>query len=66
VNFSSWHDFFYMGGHYLYVWLSYGIGVGGIAMTLARPILARRRFFSQAKQRARRENLVEVDASRPS
>jgi heme exporter protein CcmD len=50
----------------LYVWLSYGIGVAGIAVTLARPIRARRRFFSQAKQRARREAMIEADAPRPS
>ena len=66
MNFSSWHDFLYMGGHYLYVWLSYGLGVAGIAVTLARPIRARRRFFSQAKQRARREAMIEADAPRPS
>jgi len=66
MNFSSWHDFLYMGGHYLYVWLSYGIGVGGIAVTLVRPILARRRFFSQAAQRARRETPGKVDASHAS
>ena len=66
VSFSSWHDFLYMGGHYLYVWLSYGIGVTGIAVTLARPIRARRRFFSEAKRRVRRESLIEADASRPS
>lgn len=66
MNFANWHDFLYMGGHYLYVWLSYGIGVTGIAVTLVRPIRARRRFFSQQQQRARREGLIEADASRPS
>jgi heme exporter protein D len=66
VNFSSWHDFLYMGGHYLYVWLSYGIGVCGIIVTLARPLLARRRFFAQQRQLVRRElsREAEIDASR--
>jgi len=66
MNFSSWHEFFYMGGHYLYVWLSYAIGVGGIAYTLARPLLMRRRFFRQQQQQARRgaAKEFEADASR--
>jgi heme exporter protein D len=66
MNFANWHDFLYMGGHYLYVWLSYGIGITGIVVTLVRPIRARRRFFSQQQQRARREGLIEADASRSS
>ena len=65
LSFSSWHDFLYMGGHYLYVWLSYGIGVGGIIVMLARPLLARRRFFAAASQRLRREASTQdpIDAS---
>jgi heme exporter protein D len=65
VNFSSWHDFLYMGGHYLYVWLSYGIGVCGIIVTLARPLLARRRFFAQQRQRSRRELPEEIEIDAP-
>ena len=55
TNFASWHDFWYMGGHYLYVWSAYGVGVVGIGVTLARPLLARRRFFGEQAQRMRRE-----------
>jgi len=69
VSFSTWHEFLYMGGHYLYVWSSYGIGVVGIVITLVRPLLARRRFFAEQAQRLRREpNSAEVapDASRSS
>ncbi len=58
MNFESWHDFWYMGGHYLYVWSAYAIGAVGIAVTLARPLLARRRFFREQAQRLRRESSV--------
>jgi len=43
VSFTSWHDFLYMGGHYLYVWSAYGIGVAGLVVCLVRPLHARRR-----------------------
>ena len=63
MNFGSWHDFFYMGGHYLYVWLSYAIGVGGIVWSLLRPLAARRRFFRIERQQARRAATYEGDDS---
>ena len=69
MSFSTWHDFLYMGGHYLYVWSAYGIGVVGIVITLVRPLLARRRFFAEQAQRLRREPHsaeVDPDASRSS
>jgi heme exporter protein D len=37
------------------VWSAYGIGVVGIVVTLARPLLARRRFYAEQAQRLRRE-----------
>ncbi len=66
MNFATWHDFWYMGGHYLYVWSAYGVGVVGIGVLLTRPLLARRRFFSEQAQRVRRESAQEAqdDASR--
>lgn len=54
MNFASWHDFFYMGGHYLYVWLSYGIGMVSIVAVVARPLTVRRRFFRTARRQVRR------------
>jgi len=68
VNFANWHDFLYMGGHYLFVWSAYGIGVVGIVITLARPLRARRRFFADQAQRLRRQSLgaERADASRSS
>ena len=69
MNFATWHDFLYLGGHYLYVWSAYGVGVIGIAVTLARPLLARRRFFEEQTQRLRRESTAAEgvgNASRPA
>ena len=56
MSFASWHDFLYMGGHYLFVWSSYAIGVAGIVITLVRPLLARRRFFAEQAQRLSRQS----------
>lgn len=68
MNFASWHDFLYMGGHYLFVWSAYGIGVLGIIVTLMRPLRARRRFFAEQSQRLRRQSssTESADASRSS
>jgi heme exporter protein D len=68
VSFANWHDFLYMGGHYPFVWSAYGIGAVGIAITLARPLRARRRFFAEQAQRLRRQPVgaENTDASRSS
>jgi heme exporter protein D len=68
MNFTSWHDFLYMGGHYLYVWSAYGIGVLGIVINLVRPLRARVRFFAAQSQQLRRQPIraEDVDAPRPS
>ncbi len=68
MSFTSWHDFLYMGGHYLFVWSAYGVGVLGLVVTLMRPLRARRRFFEQQTQRLRRQSssTEATDASRSS
>ena len=68
MSFTSWHDFLYMGGHYLFVWSAYGIGVLGVIFTLLRPLRARRRFFEEQSQRLRRQSssAESADASRSS
>ena len=65
MSFASWHDFLYMGGHYLYVWSSYAIGVLGIAVTLIRTLRARRRFFVEQGQRLRRQSISAEAADAP-
>jgi heme exporter protein D len=44
-----------MGGHGLYVWLSYGLGVVLIAANLILPKLSRNRLLAEQKRRLRRE-----------
>ena len=65
MSFTSWHDFLYMGGHYVFVWSSYGIGVLGIIVTLMRPLRARRRFFAEQSQRLRRQSSSAEGANAP-
>ena len=49
-------EFLAMGGHGLYVWLAYGISFAVLAALGLRPIVARRRFISDARRdRERRE-----------
>ena len=54
-QFTSFADFLAMGKHGLYVWLSYGIGLGIILYNVVAVILNKRRFFNEAKRRLRRE-----------
>jgi heme exporter protein D len=44
-----------MGGHGLYVWLSYGVGLFIILLVYIQPILARRSIIQTLSQRQRRE-----------
>lgn len=54
-HFASFADFLQMGKHGLYVWLSYGIGLGIILYNVVAVVLNKRRFFNEAKRRLRRE-----------
>jgi heme exporter protein D len=53
--FSSLYEFIDMGGHGLYVWLSYAIGFIIILGNVVSVIWNRQRFFNEAKRRLRRE-----------
>ena len=55
MSFSSFSEFLAMGGHGLYVWLSYGLGVAVILMNLVLPWLQRNRLLAEQKRRLRRE-----------
>lgn len=54
-QFASFADFIAMGKHGLYVWLSYGIGLGIILYNVVAVLLKKERFFNEAKRRLRRE-----------
>ena len=49
MSFSSIGEFFAMGGHGLYVWLSYGAAAIIVAYNVVAVRLRLRRFFRQAR-----------------
>lgn len=59
MSFSSFSEFLAMGGHGLYVWLSYGLGVAVILINLVLPWLQRNRLLAEQKRRLRREEVVQ-------
>ena len=57
MSFASLSDFIAMGHHGVYVWSSYGICLAVLALNVALPIAARRRYLQQEARRLRRENV---------
>lgn len=55
MNFSSFSEFFAMGVHGPYVWSAYAISLAVLALNVALPILARRRYLQDEARRLRRE-----------
>ncbi len=55
MSFNTVSEFLAMGGHGLYVWLSYGLGAVLIAANLIVPKLSRNRLLAEQKRRLRRE-----------
>ncbi|GAA0787874.1 heme exporter protein CcmD [Marinobacterium sediminicola] len=58
MSFDSFSEFLSMGGHGLYVWLSYGLGVVILVANLIVPKLARDHLLKEQKRRLRREEGV--------
>ncbi|WP_341958943.1 heme exporter protein CcmD [Pseudomonas sp. RC10] len=56
MSFDSFSDFLAMGTHGLYVWTAYGICLAVLAINVASPLLARRRYLQQEARRLRRES----------
>ncbi|HXR01213.1 MAG TPA: heme exporter protein CcmD [Pseudomonas sp.] len=56
MSFDSFADFLAMGKHALYVWTAYGICLTVLAINVASPLLARRRYLQQEARRLRRES----------
>lgn len=54
MSFESFGDFLAM-GHGPYVWSAYGIGLLVLAINVAEPLLARRRYLQEEARRLRRE-----------
>lgn len=55
MSFDSFSDFLSMGGHGLYVWLSYAIAVAVVVINIVLPTVSRRQLFADARRRLRRE-----------
>ena len=55
MSFSSFAEFLAMGSHGPYVWSAYGISLAVLALNVALPVLARRRYLQDEARRLRRE-----------
>lgn len=56
MSFNSFSEFLAMGGHGLYVWLSYGIALAIVALNLIEPLMARKQLITDLVRRLRRES----------
>jgi heme exporter protein D len=57
VSFDSFADFLAMGGHGLYVWSSYAIGLIVLLANVVSPIMTRKRLITEQLRRIRREEI---------
>ena len=55
MNFDSLDAFINMGGHGLYVWLSYGVGFCIFAIALITPLMKRKSILKELAQLQRRK-----------
>ncbi|MBC3949082.1 MULTISPECIES: heme exporter protein CcmD [Pseudomonas] len=55
MKFDSFGEFLAMGHHGLFVWSAYGICFVVLAINVALPLLARRRYLQQEARRLRWE-----------
>ncbi|MET0125777.1 heme exporter protein CcmD [Pseudomonas caspiana] len=55
MKFDSFGEFLAMGHHGLFVWSAYGICFTVLAINVALPLLARRRYLQQEARRLRWE-----------
>ncbi|MBR9868170.1 heme exporter protein CcmD [uncultured Amphritea sp.] len=55
MSFESFADFIDMGGHGLYVWMSYAIALVVIVMNIVNPLMQKRQIFTEQARRLRRE-----------
>lgn len=55
MSFDSFADFIAMGGHGIYVWSSYALGLAVLLANVLSPIMARKRLIADQLRRIRRE-----------
>lgn len=53
MSFSSWSEFFHMGGYALYVWLAYGVTVTVLSVLVLAPLWRHRRLRQDMARRRR-------------
>lgn len=57
MSFASFSEFLAMGTHGPFVWTCYAISLAVLALNVALPVVARRRFLQDEARRMRREEL---------
>ncbi|MFW1677706.1 heme exporter protein CcmD [Pontibacter sp. JAM-7] len=55
MSFSSLSEFFAMGGHGLYVWLSYAIALVVLILNVINPVMQKKKVLADLSRRLRRE-----------
>lgn len=55
MSFDSFSEFIVMGGHGLYVWLSYAIALGIFVINIVSPVMQKKKVISDLVRRLRRE-----------
>lgn len=58
MNFDSLEAFIHMGGHGLYVWLSYGVGFLVFAIALLSPLIKHKNIKKDLLQLKRRQQRI--------
>ncbi len=58
MNFENLSDFLAMGGHGLYVWLSYGVGLAVFVANVVIPMRKKKEIVKKQGQRLRREKMA--------
>lgn len=55
MSFDSISEFFAMGGHGLYVWLSYAIALTILILNIINPVMQKKKVLTDLARRLRRE-----------
>ncbi|WP_299184044.1 heme exporter protein CcmD [uncultured Neptuniibacter sp.] len=55
MSFDSFSEFIVMGGHGLYVWLSYAIALVIFVINIVSPVMQKKKVISDLVRRLRRE-----------
>jgi len=62
MYFTDFEAFLLMGGHGLYVWLCYGVGLFVFTVAFVSPILRKRAIFQELRQIQRRKNFKQTSS----